>query len=383
MPLAGNMFRKAALEKLSSPERLDVMMRVTSPTGWLALSALGFIITALVVWSVVGQISTKVSGRGILMRGGTVYQVNSIGSGHVVSVDSEPGHLVEAGQVVARLDQPDLRLRIANKKEELASLSGQGAQQQSAQARIIARYQAQIAELRQKIARQQRLVDRGLLTGSQLMQTKQQLTSAQQAIASTRANLAGGGNRVANVRRQLRELESQLEARSEIRSPYTGRVLEIMTNPGDLIRQGAPILTLEDAEEAIKSVLFIPATEGKKIRPGMRADVAPSTVKPEEYGFIIGEVVSVSDYPLTPEGLVRVLRNRTLAQEFSDKTAPIEVVVSLTPDAETPSGFKWTSSKGPPTEVFSGTMCNGSVVVATKKPISYVIPVMKKAVGVS
>ena len=41
---AQRLFRKAALEKLSSPERLDVMMKVTSPAAWLALAALGAIL---------------------------------------------------------------------------------------------------------------------------------------------------------------------------------------------------------------------------------------------------------------------------------------------------------------------------------------------------
>ena len=34
-------FRKVALERLSSPEQLDQLMQVTSPKGWLALAGLG------------------------------------------------------------------------------------------------------------------------------------------------------------------------------------------------------------------------------------------------------------------------------------------------------------------------------------------------------
>ena len=37
--------------------------------------------------------------------------------------------------------------------------------------------------------------------------------------------------------------------------------------------------------------------------------------------------------------------------------------------AETPSGFKWTSSSGPPVEVGSGTDCVVQVVVEKRKPI--------------
>jgi len=57
------------------------------------------------------------------------------------------------------------------------------------------------------------------------------------------------------------------------------------------------------------------------------------------------------------------------------------VTVSLVPSPEAPSGFRWTSGKGPPTKVFPGTLCQGSVVVETKRPIAYIIPLVKKATG--
>ena len=44
------LFRKAALDKLASPERLDVLMHVTSPKGWAALMMMGVILSSAVVW---------------------------------------------------------------------------------------------------------------------------------------------------------------------------------------------------------------------------------------------------------------------------------------------------------------------------------------------
>ena len=35
-----SIFRQAALDRLSSPEQLDRVMRVTDPKGWIALSGL-------------------------------------------------------------------------------------------------------------------------------------------------------------------------------------------------------------------------------------------------------------------------------------------------------------------------------------------------------
>ena len=43
-------FRKVALERLSSPEQLDQMVQVTNPKGWLALTGLGAIVGGLAIW---------------------------------------------------------------------------------------------------------------------------------------------------------------------------------------------------------------------------------------------------------------------------------------------------------------------------------------------
>ena len=44
-----SIFRQAALERLSSPEQLDQLARVTQPVGWLALLALSLVILSAIV----------------------------------------------------------------------------------------------------------------------------------------------------------------------------------------------------------------------------------------------------------------------------------------------------------------------------------------------
>jgi hypothetical protein len=54
------LFRKAALEKLSSPEELDQLMQITSPRGWLVLVALLLLVGAVVVVGVFGVMPVQV-----------------------------------------------------------------------------------------------------------------------------------------------------------------------------------------------------------------------------------------------------------------------------------------------------------------------------------
>ena len=49
--MSDGLFRKAAIDKVSSPEQLDLLMSVTSPVGWLALLTVGLMLTAVGIWS--------------------------------------------------------------------------------------------------------------------------------------------------------------------------------------------------------------------------------------------------------------------------------------------------------------------------------------------
>ena len=79
--------------------------------------------------------------------------------------------------------------------------------------------------------------------------------------------------------------------------------------------------------------------------------------------------------------MLRTLRNKALADELSSQGAPLELVAELVAD-RTVSGYKWSSPSGPPLGIFGGTMCTASIVTETRRPISYVIPFIKKSLGV-
>jgi hypothetical protein len=70
------LFRKIALERMSSPEQLDQLLQVTTPRNWLALLALVGLLAAVVAWGFAGELRTVVTGQGSLVylsdRGSTV-----------------------------------------------------------------------------------------------------------------------------------------------------------------------------------------------------------------------------------------------------------------------------------------------------------------------
>jgi HlyD family secretion protein len=63
------LFRKQALDRLQSPERLDKLMTVVNLSDWIPLTALGVMALLAILWSIVGRIPVTVSGNSALIYG--------------------------------------------------------------------------------------------------------------------------------------------------------------------------------------------------------------------------------------------------------------------------------------------------------------------------
>ena len=56
-------FRKQALERISSPEQMGDYLRVTDPGIWVIFAAVILLLLGFFAWSTVGDLETVVSGR--------------------------------------------------------------------------------------------------------------------------------------------------------------------------------------------------------------------------------------------------------------------------------------------------------------------------------
>lgn len=411
-----DLFTKAALEKLSTPEQLDVLMEVTKPMGWISLATTGFLLAMGVAWGIFGSIPIRVDGKGILITGGSLLDVEAGSTGRISEILVKPGDVVQAGDTIATVGQSrlvedlnnqkaaleDLRQKdIRDSANDLATLTLRLAELDNQEKNIqgqIAGMQGQIRSYRQQYEARRASFAQGLTTQQQVVAAESQLTQAvnaekalhnqltaiptgraqarqaSEAAASTRKNL------IADAERNIKTLEGQLVSSSMIVSTHAGRVVEMTVDRGQLVAPQTRVVSLEPLNAKLTGIIYVPSGEGKKAAANMSVRLSPSTVKAEEYGFMQGIVRSVSTYPATPDGLMRTLRNEALVKELTGGSAPLEVVVDLIP-AETTSGYAWSSPQGPPVGIFGGTMCSGSIIIDRRRPISYVIPLVKEKIG--
>ena len=96
-----------------------------------------------------------------------------------------------------------------------------------------------------------------------------------------------------------------------------------------------------------------------------------------------GTIKSVGDYPVTPQAVQTRVANQSLAQELLGDSAKIEVGAQLVSDKTTASGYKWSSSSGPPFKIDGGTRITVSVIYERRAPISLVLPIIRGTFGSS
>jgi len=414
-------FRKAAIDRLSSPEQLDHAIEVVQPRAWLALGGIALLLIAALVFAFTASIPTRVAASGILISPGGVMEVVAPADGHLTSVDVTEGTVVRKGQVIARTAQPDLvravedaRSRVAELQKEHARVASFGREDVSLQSRALLQKQAnlqssvrffddRVGALRDRLRNEEELFQQGLFTRQLLLATRQELFAAIDQQEKSRAALSeiavqelalknsaakdlyGNAVDLSEAERQLRAKERELAFATQVLSPANGRVVEVKADPGVLVHAGQGVVSLQltdDVNPALRLVAYVSSTEGKRIVPGMEVHVTPSAANGRESGYLRARVSYVSEFPSTTDAMRRVLGSEELARTLSGSGAPFAVYADLLRDPQT-RAYVWSSGKGTDAPVNSGTICTATIVVRRQRPIEMVLPGLRDASGMN
>lgn len=415
-------FREAALERLSTPDRLDQGLKIVGSAEWIGLSALLALIVVGAIWALTIRVPITVGGSGILLEPGGVFEVTSGSRGRLVAFTVAPGDQVKAGQEIAKLDQSELQSQLETAKAELRDMQAEHDQIAAFQARKKPTLAAATEQKRQSYqdhikfltdrldqlivrdtanrdlqskgyiavqkvldtqleigqAEEQRQRDINGLKDLDFDETKQRVADEQELMQSEL--------KVSSAQRKVGNLAEQLSRESSVSSPYAGRVVELRVKLGEIVERGASLFTVVpyDSEAAgshgdqLTAIVYVPSGEGKQIKVGMRVALSPSVAPREEFGFLIGKVRWVAEVPATPEGMAYTLKNKQLVQTMSNNAAPIEVAVELVRDSTTPSGYQWSSSRGPDLRLNDGTLARADIEVRDMPLLSLVIPPLRQ-----
>lgn len=409
-----NLFRKDAIDKLQSPDRLNEMVKIISPSNWIAVLSICILLVFFVIWSIFGRLPINVNGNGILLKSGGVMEIPAIATGQVSRVYVKPGIRVRKGDILAKVAQPELKLKIDNLSQQLfhlktkySTIEGFDKKDLELKRAIIdqnvinknkriEKNKERIVFVESQIDAREELLEKGLITTESLNESKilkfeleqQNLTlqneleelqlKAFEMSKEIEIELNNLDGQIIALEGEVGELRAKYELNSEITSPYTGHIVELMVNAGSIVSPGTYILSMErdDALELLEAIVYVSPSEGKKIKEGMEVKLSPSTVEVEKFGYIKGSVLQVSEYPATFEGMLNTLQNRELVQSFFTGMPPIAVRIGLNLNEENLSGYEWTSGDGPEVEIKSGTLCDSKIIIKNKRPISLILPIV-------
>ncbi len=152
------------------------------------------------VWAHVGTIDEIGNARGELVPQGDVYKIHPVDSGKIIQLSVEEGDLVQAGQVIAQLDN------------ELATTE-------------VERLEQQLTAYQQEQVQKQGLLERTHLEA----QTRAAISKSQ--IQVQQAAITQVETRIAATQRLLNQYQSELEAaqvRREALTPMTGQVEDLL-----------------------------------------------------------------------------------------------------------------------------------------------------------
>jgi len=404
------LFRQSALDKLASPERLDVLMEVTPAKGWIATATFGAMLAGLVLWSVFGTIPDRVDGQGILVRGGGLRQLRASGDGALTKLAVKLNDAVVPGQIVGEISQVGTSEEIKAAQQQLQLAERDYDASKAEDEATIAGIRATIAGLeadkrstqllleraRVNVARLNESLKQGLVTRAQVEQAERDrvgleatLTSKDAQIANQNAQIRSVQQRirakedaVARARRELERVSVVTSSLARIQSTVEGKIIELRRRVGDFVRNGEVIAIVEPPGRDIQPIVYVSAASGKRLARGMEAQISPTTVRREEYGFMKGVVQEVGQVEVSADAVKSVTANDQLAQEFLAGGGKIEVQIGLLPNPETPSGYTWSSSSGPPFKIETGTRVAVSVVAARTSPFKYyVVPMVRSLIG--
>ena len=239
-------FLETARRRRSTPERLDRTLSVTPARGWIALLSIFAAASAVVAWSVVGEVATYVEAHGFLLnRGGKVVDATANGHGWLTEISVAVGDEIEKGAVVASIENEQVSARHASAlalveertrtfdalkisiAEESRAVRANNARRRGHLDELEATARKTLQSARASLENGRRLFDERVVTRSYLRRAEQEFNDARRALlelSRDRGNLEASEIAYENEKEiRIGEAAAEVEAAKRRASELGGR----------------------------------------------------------------------------------------------------------------------------------------------------------------
>ncbi|MER5992553.1 MULTISPECIES: HlyD family efflux transporter periplasmic adaptor subunit [Streptomyces] len=162
-----------------------------------------------------------------------------------------------------------------------------------------------------------------------------------------------------------------------VRTLDAGRITTLAASVGQIIRTGADVAAVEKVagvKDPLYATVYVPAESAAGIPAHASVDLTVQSVPSQEYGVLRGRVKSVDRSAQSPRQIAAFLGDSQLGEQFTKKGRPVAVTVELEKSSATKSGYAWSSADGPPFRLTSMTLATGSIRLADRRPVDWLLP---------
>jgi membrane fusion protein (multidrug efflux system) len=236
---------------------------------------------------------------------GHIIPVLSRVAGYVAAVEVDDNHVVRSGQVLVRIDERDVKARLAQTEADLASAiavgggkgeTGQASAQLQAARAAVEQARANARKAASDLERYRSLTERGIIS-------RQQLDAAEAAAAASQAQLQGAEQQVLAASAGLRGAESRVAAAKAARdqaalvlsyalitAPEGGVVTRKSVEVGQYVQAGQPLMSVVPLHD-VWVVANLKETTVRNVLPGDRVAITVDSYPGKRYR---GHVESLS-----------------------------------------------------------------------------------------
>jgi len=404
-------YRSDSLDSLVSSDDLNQASSLIRFKAFLFLLVFSLLLVLGVACCIFITIPIKVSGPSVIWSDVGVLQVSAKDPGSITSIGAKVGDRVEVGQVIAKLDQSGIVDQLTSVSFKLQALKNyikdlqhlqvsdkierEGFKKTTDKLMLESTQltEKRLSRFRDRKDQLQKLLDDNAITFDQFNTFIDRIEQAEDKIISDQrmvvAELKVENFKHTNDARELLQkkleaeqlssevklLENQLADQGELRSPISGRVVEVTASVGDFLSPGSSVLLVQpDADEGeLTFVVFISSEQVKPVKSGMRTELELSAFPPTKYGKLVAEVTSVSPMPLSSSALMKELRNDQLVNRITEVGSPFMVKVDILKDPVS-GNLVWSSASDAKRELQVGMVGQGSIITRYERLVWLLLP---------
>jgi HlyD family secretion protein len=224
-----------------------------------------------------GDLEIRVADEG-LAKIAEVYVVSAPVAGTVLRTPVDPGDAVMHGRTVVAAIEParPAFLDVRARREIEAGVEAARAALALAEAEVT-RAEAEGEFWRSDLIRQEMLRSRGTIAQRALEESRMQLAIREAALETARATVRVRESELRRAEAQLTQPEDEALAGDrtcclQVRSPVTGRVLDVMVESETVVRPGDPLLSVGDPDE-MEIVVDLLSSDAVRVQEGDPATI--------------------------------------------------------------------------------------------------------------